>query len=170
MKRLYAPWRGKYTSKVSDNGQELVAEKDCVFCNQFKEHNDQKYFILHRFAHMVVMLNFYPYNAGHLMILPLRHVAHLNELSKNERADLMELTNGCVEVLKQVLSAHGVNVGINLGKAAGAGLPSHVHVHVLPRWRGDANFMPLLAGAKPISMDLEEMFLQLKPHIERLVL
>jgi ATP adenylyltransferase len=168
MKRLYAPWRGKYTTKVVNEIPEKISEKDCIFCKQLKENNDDNYFILHRFKHMVVMLNFYPYNAGHIMILPLQHVPDLNDLSVEARAELMELTNHAVEIVKRELNAHGVNVGINLGKAAGAGLPSHLHVHVLPRWRGDANFLPLLAGTKPISVDLHEMYAKLKPHFTKL--
>lgn len=114
------------------------------------------------------MMNRYPYNAGHLLILPLKHTAALSDLTPAARAQLMELTHHCTEILKKVLDAHGVNIGMNLGKAAGAGLPSHLHMHVLPRWRGDTNFLPLLADVKPVSADLQQLFNKLKPYVKKI--
>jgi ATP adenylyltransferase len=117
---------------------------------------------------MVVMLNRFPYNAGHLLILPYAHKAGLNELSKEDRQELTELTNASIEIVKRELTCDGVNIGANLGKAAGAGIPSHLHMHILPRFLGDTNFLPTLADTKQISFDLGKIYTRLKPHFEQL--
>ena len=113
------------------------------------------------------MLNKYPYNAGHLLILPIRHVALLSDLEKNERAELMELVNMSVNIVSATLGNHGLNIGINLGKAAGAGIPSHLHTHILPRWDGDTNFMPAIAKTKVISFDLSDIYEKLKKEFDK---
>lgn len=164
MKKLYAPWRADYTTGSAHKNRENQSQDECIFCQQIYSQEDEKHFVLKRFEHHLVMLNLYPYNAGHLLILSLEHSASLSELSTSARAELIELTTICVEILKQALSAHGINVGINLGKAAGAGIPSHLHTHVLPRFVGDTNFMPTLANTKVISFDLQEIYQKLKPY------
>jgi ATP adenylyltransferase len=161
MKQLYAPWRGDYTSSTVRGKKEDTPEEDCIFCSQFKEQMDEKNFILKRFEHNVVMLCRYPYNAGHLLILPLTHVAGLQEISKEARGELMELANRSIEILNKTINPDGCNVGLNLGKAAGAGIPSHLHMHVLPRWTGDTNFMPVIAGTKVISFNIDEIYKKL---------
>lgn len=108
------------------------------------------------------MLNKYPYNAGHLLILPIKHVASLAELTKEARSELIELQSQSVEILQKTLNNDGANIGINLGKAAGAGIPSHLHIHILPRWQGDTNFMPTIAQTKVISFDLGQYYKKLK--------
>ncbi len=168
MKKIYAPWRNNYTTKTAHKSTEDATEKECIFCEQFEQKNDADHLILRRFKYHVVMMNRYPYNAGHLLILPLKHKASLSDLTSAARAELMELTHHCTEILKKALDAHGINIGMNLGKAAGAGLPTHLHMHVLPRWRGDTNFLPLLAEVKPVSVDLKQLFKRLKPHIEKI--
>jgi len=170
MKRIYAPWRDNYTTKTAHKSTEDMKSEDCVFCQHFSEDNDDKHLILRRFKYMVVMLNRFPYNAGHLLILPLEHQAALNDLTPAARTELIELTNHCVEILRKALNAHGVNIGMNLGKAAGAGIPAHLHMHALPRWRGDTNFLPLLAELKPVSADLKKIFETLKPHFKAIKL
>ena len=109
-------------------------------------------------------MNFYPYNAGHLMVLPLGHVGTLADLGADARAELMELTSLGVEVLQKELAPTGFNTGMNLGKAAGAGIPSHLHMHIVPRFAGDTNFMPIIAQTKPISFDLPTLYARLKKH------
>lgn len=167
MKHLYAPWRSEYSQSVAQTKQEHTTEEHCVFCIKLKE-NDGEHFILRRFEHCIVLLNLYPYNAGHILILPYEHVASLPELSKAARSELIELTSHSSIILKEILQAHGINIGLNLGKAAGAGIPSHLHMHVLPRYTGDTNFMPLLADTKQISFDLKEIYKKLKPAFDKL--
>ena len=108
------------------------------------------------------MLNLYPYNAGHLLILPFEHTATLEALPKATRTEIMELTSLCTKILESELKCDGINVGINLGRAAGAGIPSHLHLHVLPRWNGDTNFLPTLADTKQVSFDLKKIYTLLK--------
>ena len=168
MKHLYAPWREEYSKSIDGTKQEGAEQESCVFCSTFQESTEDKNFILGRFPSMIVILNRYPYNAGHIMILPHAHVAGLNSLSKESRQELMELTNTSTEIVKAEFKCDGVNVGINLGKAAGAGIPSHLHMHILPRFFGDTNFLPTLADTKQISFDLNTIYKRLKPHFERL--
>lgn len=170
MERLYAPWRGKYAAFMSSNRGKSAEVVGCVFCEQFNEKNDAKFFILKRFDGLTVLLNRYPYNAGHILIMPVAHVADLDCISKEMRRDCMELANATIEILKKVLGAQGVNLGMNLGTFSGASSPEHVHMHVLPRWRGDTNFMPVLADTKIISIDLNETYQKLLPHFQGLVL
>lgn len=162
MKHLYAPWRSEYSQSVAQTKQEHTSEEHCTFCIKLKDDNEE-HFILRRFEHNVVLLNLYPYNAGHLLILPYEHVSTLSELSKAARAELMELTTHSTTILKEILKAHGINIGLNLGRAAGAGIPSHLHMHVLPRFTGDTNFLPILADTKQISFDLKDIYKKLKP-------
>ena len=125
-------------------------------------------FILKKTKHAFVILNLYPYNGGHLLILPIQHVAHLEDLSKEIRAELMELMNASIVILKNVLQAQGVNAGMNLGRASGAGIPSHLHMHVVPRWVGDTSFITVIGNTKNVSVDLEKIYKNLKPSFEAL--
>ncbi len=168
MKRLYAPWRTRYTQHVSSNKEEVTDEAHCVFCTQFNEHNDTNHFILRRFANTIVMLNLYPYNAGHLLILPVEHQAQLCQLTPLVRNELMEVISISMNILSTTLKAQGINMGLNIGKAAGAGIPSHIHFHLIPRWFGDTNFFPLIANTKQISTDLQEIYKQLLPHFQEI--
>jgi ATP adenylyltransferase len=167
MKNLYAPWRANYTTGSARKNDAGQPKDSCVFCIQLHDQQDAKHFILKRFRHHVVMLNLYPYNAGHLLIISNEHCASLSELTQEARSELMEITNLCVEIVKKAFNAPGVNVGLNLGKAAGAGIPSHLHMHVLPRFVGDTNFMPTIAEVKVISFDLNEIYQQLKVYFEQ---
>lgn len=170
MKLLYCPWRSEYTTDVAHTKNENATQDECVFCIQFGQKKDPQYFILRRFGHHAVMLNLYPYNAGHLLILPLNHVANLYELSKEARIEMTELIMHSTRILKHSLDAHGFNIGLNLGKAAGAGIPSHLHYHVLPRYVGDTNFLPTLAHTKQIAFDLNEFYKKLKPEFDQISL
>jgi len=168
MKNLFSPWRNSYSQDVSDGKTESTQECDCIFCWQLAQNNDPEYFILRRFAYHAVMLNKYPYNAGHILIIPLSHIPKLENLSIEGRTELMELTHQTVIILEKNLKQHGTNIGINLGKASGAGIPSHLHMHILPRWEGDTNFMPTLSQTKVISFDLSTIYDQIKPDFDAL--
>lgn len=167
---MYAPWRENYTNTTARTSTDSQDKDDCVFCIQLQENNDTAHFILRRFKHHNVMLNLYPYNAGHLLIITNNHIANLTDCSKEARTELIELTAQATDIVKKAFDANGVNVGINLGKAAGAGMPAHLHMHVLPRFTGDTNFMPTLANTKVISFDLKEIYHTLKGLFDAVVL
>ena len=133
----------------------------CPFCLHHSEKQDKKNFIIRRFAHTFVMLNLYPYNSGHILVLPYSHVSTLAELTPQTRTELIDVCNHSCLILTKQLHAQGFNIGINMGKAAGAGMPDHVHMHVLPRWYGDTNFLQTFAMTRQISINLEELFTQL---------
>lgn len=165
MKILYAPWRSSYANDTSGGKKENSDAEQCVFCQQLQAHEDEKYHIIHRFDHCALLLNKFPYNAGHCLLLPYEHVGKLESLSPIVRSDLMEALSQSAEVIQQALRAEGMNIGINLGKAAGAGIPSHLHVHLLPRWVGDTNFMPTIGQTKVISFDVEDIYKKLREAI-----
>lgn len=157
MKFLYVPWRSQYVkNKPKDDA--------CVFCEKIASDDDANNFILGRYKHNAVFLNLFPYNAGHLMIIPYKHTNNLDELNKEEKSELIELVSQSIKILENHTKADGFNVGLNLGKAAGSGIPTHLHMHVLPRWEGDTNFLPTLSNTKTISFDLNKIYQDLKPH------
>jgi ATP adenylyltransferase len=133
----------------------------CVFCAIRDSKQDAQEFVLKRFAHCMVMLNKYPYNPGHLLVVPYEHKSELHIYDAAVRAELIEQASSATEILKKAFNTDGCNIGINLGKAAGAGIPEHLHIHVLPRFFGDTNFLPTLTDTKQISLDLNEIYAQL---------
>ena len=135
----------------------------CVFCAHLDESDDEASHILHRGITAFVILNAYPYNTGHLMVAPLRHVGELHELEPDERAELMELTTRSTEIIRAAMGAHGFNIGMNLGQVAGAGIPGHLHVHVVPRWGGDTNFMPVVGDTKVLPEMIADTDAKLRP-------
>ncbi len=163
MKKLYAPWRDSYAGATDKTKEENAQSHECVFCEFITENNDEKNFILQRSAHCFVILNKYPYNAGHLMVLPLKHTKNLADLSKEARHEIIDVIDHCMTSVEKVLKAEGLNIGLNIGRASGAGIPSHMHWHILPRWNGDTNFLPALADVKVVSFDLKEIYDLLKP-------
>ncbi len=165
MKQLYAPWRSTYASTHDGD----TSAQGCVFCKQFEEEHDEQHFILRRFTHCAIILNRYPYNAGHLMVIPYAHAADLHLLSPEARIELIQVSSAIIPVMRTQLNCEGINVGLNLGKPAGGSIPGHLHLHVLPRWTGDTNFLATLADTKPISFDLYEIFRKLRPTIDALV-
>jgi ATP adenylyltransferase len=171
MKVLYAPWRADY-SKDTDNPtrNEHADSQHCVFCTQLHAQQDAHYYIIRRFSHVALMLNKFPYNAGHLLIVPFAHTGSLEGLSIQARTELIELATQASSLVQTGLGAQGVNVGINMGKAAGAGIPAHIHLHVLPRWPNDTNFMATLGHTKVISYDLDEVYYTLKPLVENITI
>ena len=156
MDKLWAPWRLNYITKI------VKEEKGCVFCRIFKEKKDKQNFIfLHRRCSYAV-LNIYPYNNGHILIVSNRHVNDLDKLTKQEREDMLDLLQEAKALLTKVIKPAGFNVGINLGRLAGAGFPGHLHIHLVPRWRGDVNFMPVVGNTKVISQSLKSLYDKLK--------
>jgi len=169
MDKLYAPWRDEYII-CKDKDQKNVAPA-CVFCVPNREDDTANGYVLKTFKHTTVMLNLYPYAAGHLLIIPdKKHVMFLHELSKECLTEMMLIASESVHILQKVLCAEGANVGMNLGGCAGAGIPGHVHMHIVPRWPGDTNFMPVIGKTKQISVDLERVYNDLLPAFARLTL
>ncbi|MBP1357147.1 MAG: HIT domain-containing protein [Sulfolobus sp.] len=163
MKILWAPWRYSYVTGSTENKKKYT----CLFCDIVKENNDKENYILYRSKYAYIMLNAYPYNTAHVMIVPYRHVASIDSLSSEEGFELFSLLNIVIKAIREVYNPHGFNIGINMGKVAGAGIEQHVHVHVVPRWEGDANFMPLLAGTKVMPESLNVTYEKLKPVVEK---
>lgn len=137
----------------------------CFICEAVSSDDDDSSHVLGRSKLHVVILNTYPYNTGHVMVAPLRHVGDLHDLSPEERGELMDLTARCVDVIKEEFSPQGFNLGANLGEIAGAGLPGHFHMHIVPRWTGDTNFMPVIGKAKVIPEILDETYRRLRGRI-----
>jgi ATP adenylyltransferase len=153
MDRLWSPWRYRYVSRTS-------AGEDCVFCSKPGE-NDADALILFRGRRNFVILNLFPYTTGHLMVVPYEHCAALEDLSEETVIEMMELTRRAVSCLKRVYRPAGLNVGMNLGECAGAGIAGHLHMHVLPRWPGDANFMTTVGETRVMPEELGETWRRL---------
>ena len=143
-----------------------AGEGGCIFCDHLAEANDERAGILWRGPLTFALLNAFPYNTGHLMVAPLRHTGDLAELTAEERAELMELTTRAITLVRDVMKAEGFNVGVNLGSVAGAGVPGHVHVHVVPRWGGDTNFMPVVGETKVLPEMLAQTYAKLRPRFD----
>ncbi len=154
MNVLWAPWRVGYVMGPKDEG--------CFLCEAPAAGDDRARLILHRSRRVYVILNSFPYNSGHLMVAPLRHVARPEDLDPDERLDLMDTLALVTRVLETALHPEGFNVGLNLGRAAGAGIEEHLHVHVVPRWVGDTNFMPVLADVKVVPEHLAATYERLR--------
>lgn len=150
MERLWAPWRMNY----------ILNEKNdrCIFCDGAAKEDDRNSLILHRGLKCFIMMNRFPYNNGHVMVAPFRHVGDLEELDDNESLDLMKLLQLSVTAIRRVLDPHGFNIGVNIGRIAGAGVVDHIHVHIVPRWGGDTNFMPVLSETKVINEELKRTY------------
>ena len=148
----------EYMSTASEK-----ASGRCVFCDHLAEGDDEAAYILHRSRHAFVLLNAFPYNTGHLMVAPLRHTADVVELSAEERHELIDLTSRSVAIIRAAMGAEGFNTGMNLGAAGGAGIPGHLHVHVVPRWSGDTNFMPIVGQTKVLPEMLADTYAKLRP-------
>jgi ATP adenylyltransferase len=150
---LYAPWREEFILGPKEEG--------CIFCDPSSRRGVRE-FILHRGKRAFIVLNRYPYNSGHLMIVPNRHIAYLEDLSKVERNELMSLIALASRVLNESIKPEGLNLGMNLGRAGGAGIAGHLHVHLVPRWVGDTNFMPTLFNTRVVSVNLMTLCKKLK--------
>jgi ATP adenylyltransferase len=142
MKLIWAPWRIEYIVRHD--------EGECIFCTFPKEDRDRENLILYRGERCFIILNRYPYNNGHIMVVPYRHVPSPLDLDEDEILESQKLVNLSIRVLDGVMKPHGYNIGINIGKAAGAGIDGHYHIHVVPRWLGDTNFMPIIGDTKVV--------------------
>lgn len=158
---LWSPWRYAYIK--SGETETSGGNNKCVFCGILNNGaTDEENFILHRAESNFVILNIYPYISGHLMIVPFAHLADLDRAEKQSTDELMDLTKRCQTILREVYQPHGVNIGMNLGRAAGAGVAEHYHQHILPRWIGDANFMTSIGETRTIPEDLPTTYRKIK--------
>jgi len=144
------------------------SQSNCFLCNARADANDRKTYILHRATHCYVIMNLYPYNNGHLLVVPNMHVADLDLLPADGFCELMKMTQIALHILKEDLKPGGFNVGINIGKAAGAGLPEHLHIQVVPRWNGDTSFITVFDGARVMPELLDETYVRLRPYFDKL--
>ena len=150
MKRMWAPWRMGY----------ILGDKpdNCVFCEKLAAHDDAANYIVYRGKESALMLNLYPYTNGHLLVVPYAHVGDLLEMDNETVVDMMRMTQKGVQLLRTAASPHGLNIGINLGEAAGAGIKEHLHIHIVPRWENDTNFMPVLGDVRVIPESLDDTY------------
>ena len=151
MERLWSPWRSQYIDSIKDEDK----SQGCVLCAAArKDENDKECLVVDKGELTFTVLNLYPYNNGHMMIVPYRHTSDFASLSKEEKIEIMNKLQSAEQALKMVYSPEGFNIGLNLGRVSGAGLHEHIHFHIVPRWNGDTNFMPVLGEVKVISQDL----------------
>ena len=163
MDRLWTPWRMEYIKSATTSDE----SERCIFCDLPEVGDDEKTLILARRPAAFVILNKYPYNPGHLMIAPFRHVGELSGLEDEELGETGRLVRESVSVIEQAWDPSGFNIGMNLGRVAGAGVPGHLHWHVVPRWDGDSNFMPVIGQTKVLPELLEETYAKLRPEFGR---
>ncbi len=157
---LWAPWRLSYISTAADSPKPA-----CFLCHYRDETHDAENYVVDRSEHSLIVLNRFPYNNGHLLIAPREHKAELTDLSDSELLDLQRQIRRMVQLLRLVMGAEGFNVGLNLGRVAGAGLPGHLHWHIVPRWNGDVNFMPIVADTKVIPQSLDALYQLLRADL-----
>jgi len=157
MDRLYSPWRSKYIESFKIHSSEKEEAK-CIFCSALENHNDKERLVVYRGTLAFVIMNLYPYNSGHMMVVPKRHTADFGSLTAEETAECSKLLQTAQQALLDMSRPHGYNIGMNLGKAGGAGIEDHLHWHIVPRWNGDTNFMPTLADIKMVSEDMERQW------------
>lgn len=154
MDRIWAPWRIEFILNYK--------KESCFLCDYPREDNDDINYIVHRGKGNFIILNTFPYNPGHVMVAPYRHIDKLEDLTQDEAQEHFELVRRSVMLLRKVLNPNGFNAGINLGKVAGAGIDDHIHSHIVPRWQGDSNFMPVVADTKVLPESLAETYKHLK--------
>ncbi|NOZ75730.1 MAG: HIT domain-containing protein [FCB group bacterium] len=162
MKKLWAPWRMEYILAPKEKNEE------CIFCEKPQRNRDREDLILHRGKNAFVIMNKYPYNNAHLMIVPYRHTESTADLERETLAEILELADKTMTILKRKMRAEGFNFGANIGAAAGAGIEEHIHFHILPRWVGDTNFMPVIGHTKVLVQGLLETYDDLKPEFDQL--
>ncbi len=170
--RLWAPWRMAYISKLDDNAPGPGSKTGCFLCDAAADDLDpagiEQMLVLKRDDRGILMLNRYPYTNGHLLVAPHTHVGDISDLSSAQRSGLMELSELGARLLRMTMNPQGINIGMNLGRCAGAGLPGHAHMHVVPRWNGDVNFMHTIGHIRVIPQALEESYKLLKTAIDSL--
>jgi len=159
MDRLWSPWRMEYIEAAK------AEPEGCIFCDLPAKGDDAAAYILRRGEHGFVLLNSFPYNPGHMMVAPFRHTGDLEGLDPGELLDLDQLLQESIRALREEMAPHGFNVGMNLGRVAGAGIPDHLHWHVVPRWGGDTNFMPVVGQTRVLPELLDETYRRLAPRL-----
>lgn len=160
MKRIWAPWRIEYI---------LSPKPDyCIFC-EYPKKRDEEAYILYRGEKVFAMMNIYPYNTGHVMIAPYTHTPSIEDLSREESSELMEVAKLMIRALRETMSPDGFNLGFNIGRIAGAGIEDHIHMHIVPRWAGDTNFMPIISNVKVIPESIRETYTKIRERLEELV-
>ncbi len=162
MKKLWAPWRITYILNVD-------ARDECIFCSRPEGEPSEENLVLHKGRFNFIIMNLFPYNTGHLMVAPYRHVRNLEELDGEELKEMMELVSLSIKALKKAYKPDGFNVGMNLGRVAGAGIDDHIHMHVVPRWNGDTNFMPVLGYTKVIPEGVRETYRKIREILQELL-
>ncbi len=160
MKRIWSPWRMKYIEGHEE-------QEGCIFCNALALPDNEENLIIKRGTLAFVILNLYPYSSGHIMVAPVAHQPSLEFLDSDSRAEMMELVSESIEVLKETYRPQAFNVGANIGEAAGAGEPGHVHMHIVPRWTGDTNFMSTLGETRVLPEALEQTYKRIRAGFER---
>lgn len=158
MKTLWSPWRSQY---IDTFNTEDSSKSECFICDAIKSADDKSSLVVARTEAAIILMNKYPYNSGHLLIAPLHHTGNISELSDFELAEINILCRESVKILKELYKPNGFNIGANLGDCAGAGLPGHIHYHVLPRWIGDTSFVSTISDIKVISYEMEKMYEQI---------
>jgi len=157
MEQLWAPWRIEYIQKAKEIG--------CILCQKPRENNDEANFILYRGQNNFIILNAFPYNPGHLMVAPYRHIANLQDLTDEEVKEHFDIIRKSLKLLEETMKPDGFNIGLNIGKVAGAGIEGHIHTHIVPRWQGDTNFMPVLTDTRVMSEALTATYEKLKANL-----
>jgi ATP adenylyltransferase len=160
MKQLWAPWRMEYVKGEKSD--------ECIFCSLPKANEDTNNYILHRGQSAFIIMNIFPYNSAHVMVSPFRHIGCLTTQNADESKEMNSLTLRAIEILRAIINPEGFNVGYNIGKAAGAGYDEHIHCHIVPRWTGDTNFMPVLGETKVHPEHLKTTYKKLLPHFKTL--
>jgi ATP adenylyltransferase len=163
MEKLWAPWRMEYIKNAQADGDE------CIFCEMPAQQDDKSNLIAHRSDLSYVILNKYPYNNGHIMVVPYVHESDFTNFSDEILLDMQHLLQLSIKALHMTMGPHGINIGVNLGRSAGAGIDEHLHYHLVPRWNGDTNYMPILAGTKVISESLADSWEKLHQAFNELV-
>jgi ATP adenylyltransferase len=153
MEKLWSPWRSQYINSFKDKNK----KSSCIFCDMIDEDkNNPGNLLLDKGEKTITVMNLFPYNNGHLMVVPKRHTSELSSLDEDEKSEIFSNLQLCEQALKMTLHPDGFNIGANLGKSSGAGIDDHIHFHIVPRWNGDTNFMPVLGEVKVISQELLE--------------
>lgn len=158
---LWAPWRSEYVRKI-----DIPDEKGCFICNAVKADDDKKYMVLKRSDSSVIIMNRYPYNPGHLMVCCNDHIGDIEDVAVEVAAEMWQSICSCKSIMKSEMSPHGFNIGINQGRCAGAGVEDHLHIHIVPRWNGDSNFMSSCCGMRVVSQSIEELYDILKSKFD----
>lgn len=163
--RMFSPWRSQHLDTFKTGASAGIGPDESVFTRIAEEGDDDSTMVVHRGRLVFVVMNVYPYNNGHVLIVPYRKVSRFSDLTPEERVELTETTYLAVEWIQRALSPEGFNIGINDGAAAGAGIPDHIHAHVVPRWSGDTNFMPTVADTKVVPQSIRESYERIRAQI-----